>query len=325
MKKRSVILDKSFIQAESKDSKRLHFLKDAGCVFILTDTLIYELCTDSNKKQWPAIQRKLFPFADCIEIWRHTADLLRTEIETQKPTDSPINKTATERFRAWFQSGQSYVQSDLEAIGVSAKQQREEDSVEALIAECRDLCQVCPNYAATIQRDKAEARVILADLISREAFIKHRIEKVHGNPEHKDLYIRGADQGLGPEWFAYHEARSARALCCVFMMKYGLKNKPGKDFGHTKLDADYAALLHYADGLATNETSGNLADMCEWLYGSSKKIFCARTIDAALPTDDKLKEVAFQRWEQGGRTHGHDQADWFWAKKELAARWDQYK
>ena len=142
--RRSVILDKSFLQAESKDCNRLHFLKDAGCVFVLTDTLIYELCTNIDKKtqrndQWPAIQRKLFPFADRIEIWRHTADILRIEIETQRPINSPINEAVTEGFRTWFQTGQSYVQSDLEAIGKSAKQQREVFSVDALIAECRDL------------------------------------------------------------------------------------------------------------------------------------------------------------------------------------------
>src|SRR5208282_4803410 len=98
--RRSVILDKSFLQSESKECRRLQFLKEAGCIFVLTDTLIYELCTNVDKKpqrndQWPATQRKLFPFADCIEIWRHTAELLQTEIKTQKPIDSPINQTVT--------------------------------------------------------------------------------------------------------------------------------------------------------------------------------------------------------------------------------------
>ena len=319
--RRSVILDKSFLQAESKDCRRLQFLKDAGCIFVLTDTLIYELCTDINKDQWPATQRKLFPFADCIEIWQHTADLLRTEIKTQKPIYSPINQTVTDRFRAWFQSGQSYVQSDLEAIGESAKQQREVFSVDALIAECRDLCQCDPSYTNAIQRKKNAAKAILADLMGREHFIQRRIKMIHGNQTAPDLYIKSAEQGLGPEWFAYHDTRSTLALCCVFMMKYGLENKPGKDFRHTKLDSDYATLLHYADGLAMNETSGNMADVCNWLYGGSKKIFSTHIIDDALPTDDELRLEAYQKWEQDGRTHGHDQTDWFWAKKKLASRW----
>jgi hypothetical protein len=324
--RRSVILDKSFLQAESKDCRRLHFLKDAGCIFVLTDTLIYELCTNVDKKtqrndQWPATQRKLFPFADCIEIWQHTAELLQTEIKTQKPINSPINQTVTDRFRAWFQSGQSYVQSDLKALAASAKKQWEGNSVDALIKECRDLCQSCPSYAATIQQDKAQAKTILADLMGHKAFINWRIKRVHGDQSVTDLYIKGAERGLGPEWFAYHETRSTLALCCVFMMKYGLKIEPGMDFGHTKLDADYASLLHYADGLATNETSGNLADMCEWLYGGSKRIFSTKNLDAAIPKEDKLREVAYQKWEQDGRTHGHDQSDWFWSKKKLAACW----
>jgi hypothetical protein len=319
--RRKVILDKSFLQAESIDCRRLQFLKDAGCIFVLTDTLIYELCTDSKNTQWPATQRKLFHFADCIEVWRHTMDLLKMEIAKQSPITSPIDQEATNRIRAWFQGGKIYVPSDLKAIGVSAKQQWEVDSVEALIVACRDLCRIDPTYTTKIQGGGASAKAMIADLMWRKDIMEFLTKRDHGNPKDQELYIKGAEQGLGSAWFAYHNARSTLALCCVFMSKYGLVNTPGRDFTHTKLDSDYAALLHYADALATNETSGNMADMCEWLHGGSKKIFSTGSLDAALPTHAELRVEAYQKWELDERTHGHDEADWFWAKKKLAVRW----
>lgn len=321
---RKVILDKSFIQAESRDRRRLHFLQNVGCTFILTDTLIYELCTDSQSTQWPATQRKLFPFANYIEVWNHTSDLLRTEIAEQRPTTSPIDQEATDRVRAWFSGGDVYVPNDLASIGAAAFEQREEDSVDALISECRDLCAIDPTYTARIRNGGPTAKALLADLFARTDFTEFLVKRDHGNEADQELYIRGAEQGLGPEWFAYHNARSTLALYCVFMSQYGLVNAPGKDFRHTKLDSEYAALLHYADALATNETSGSLANVCEWLYGGSKKMFSTASLDAALPTDEELRVKAYQKWEVAGGTHGHDQEDWFWAKKELEAQlWER--
>jgi hypothetical protein len=324
VQERKVILDKSFLQAESRDGRRLHALKEAGCMFIVNDMLVYELCTDGRTNQWPATQRKLFPFADRIEVWKHTSELLKSEIADQRPTAFPIDEESTDRFRSWFNGGEVYVPSDLESIGALAFKQREEDSVDALIAECRYMCGIDPTYTARIQRGGEEAKAILSDLMARKDFTEFLIKRDHGNPADQGLYIKGAEQGLGPEWFAYHNARSTLALYCVFMSKFGLVNTPGKDFRHTKLDSDYAALLHYADALATNETSGSLADVCEWLYGGSKKIFSTGSFDAALPTYEELRVAAYHKWERDGGTHGHDQEDWFSAKKELDARlWER--
>ena len=214
-----MILDKSFIQAESKDCRRLQHLKDAGCVFVLIDTLIYELCTDSKNTQWPATQRKLFAFADRIEVWRHTDELLSMEVSAQSPTTSPIDEDATNGVRAWFQSRKVYVPSDLESICAPAKQQRELDSVETLITECLDLCRVDPTYTAKIQSAGASANPIIADLMQRPDFTEFLIKRQYGNQADQYWYVKGAEHGLGSEWFAYHSARSRLALYCVFMSK----------------------------------------------------------------------------------------------------------
>jgi hypothetical protein len=316
---RRVILDKSFLQGESRNGHRLQLLADSGATFVLTDTLIYEFCTDSQPTQWPATQRKLFPFADKIEVWHHASDLLRLEIAQQRPVDFPIDREATERVREWFRGGAIHVPSNLAALGQAAHQEREVDSVNALIADCRSFCQVDPNYTTRVQRGGAEAEAILSDLMAQHEFIAWRVRKDHGDPTDTELYIRGAEQGLGPEWFAYQHAKSTLALCCHYMLRYGLKNTSAEEFVHTKLDADYVTLLHYADVLATNETK-SLAEICRWMHGSSKLILSTGSLDKANPKDDDTRVEAYNKWEQGGRTHGHDQFDWFWAKAELIWR-----
>jgi hypothetical protein len=133
------------------------------------------------------------------------------------------------------------------------------------------------------------------------------------------MYIRGAEEGLGPKWFAYQHAKSTLALCCHFMLRYGMRNPSGKDFIHTKLDADYVALLHYADVLATNETN-SLAEICRWMHGRSKIILSTKSLDGSKPTEDNIRVEAYGKWVREGRTHGHDQDDWSSAKAELLWR-----
>jgi|SRR5208337_2276126 len=108
------------------------------------------------------------------------------------------------------------------------------------------------------------------------------------------------------------------------MLKYGEKDKPGKEFRNTELDADCAALLHYADALATNETSGSMADMCSWLYRGSKKLFSTSGLDAVLPTEARIRLDAYWIWDRSGRGHGHDVADWLSAENLLVDQiWDR--
>ena len=314
-----VILDKSFLQAESQRGELLCLLRDCGASFVLTDTLIYELCTDANSAQWPATQKKLFLIADHVEIWRHVSELLQLEIDRQEPVGSPVNQEATDRVREWFRGGAIYVPPDLSALTQPASQQREVSSINALIADCQGFTQVNPDYTAKIQRGGAEANAILSDLMARHEFIAWRVRQVHGNSADTELYIRGAEQGLAPEWFAYQHAKSTLSLCCHYMRRYGIQNQSGKDFVHTKLDADYVAMLHYADALATNENK-SLIEICKWMHGRSKIIFSTSSLDRSNPNDDDIRVEAYSKWERDGQRHSHDQNDWFWARADLIWR-----
>ncbi len=324
---RKVILDKSFLQAESRSCRRLRALRMCGCTFVLTDTLVYELCTGSRDTLWSEAQRKLWEFADAIEVWRHTGELLKEELTAKAPVGGPFDKSLTERTRYWFGKRSEQAPDELRSLTRPAYQQREVDSVEALVHLCRTFCEICSVPYGQIRRELGQGKNLgpqMDDLVNQERMVKRWIQLAHGRQEASDVYIKGAEDGLGPEWFAFHHARSSLALWCVFMLKYGEKDTPGKEFRNTKLDADYAALLHYADALATNETSGSMADMCSWLYRGSRKLFSTWGLDRVLPTEDTIGLHAYWIWDRSGRSHGHDVADWLSAEQaQMIHVWDR--
>lgn len=313
-----IILDKSFIQAEGKETKRLRALRESGGVFAITDTLIYEICTGRLTTLWAAVQRKLFAFADRVLVWRHTADLLRAEIDGRQPILSPTDEALTQQTRRWFQGGQEYVPDDLAQQAQRAYRQREIDSFGSLVAMCRTFAGTVPDVWQTMIQARGR-RIDLSALCCRtvgdERLVQWLIGLTHGRPDQNDTYIPGAENGLDQRWFAYHHARCTLALLCVFMSQFGMHDTPGEDFRHTGLDADYLALLHYADGLATNETSGSMADMLNWLYGKSKLAFSTGDVDAVLPSEVDVRLDAYFDWDRNGRTHGHDIDDFLTAER----------
>jgi hypothetical protein len=128
--RRIVILDKNFLQSEVRTMPRLYALARCGCEFALTDTLIYELCSDRKLPTiWQSVQRKLFPFADRLRVWHHTSELLRKEVADNKPVSGPEDEEATQRLRDWFRSGTVYLPSDAAEIVEMAHKQREIDSM----------------------------------------------------------------------------------------------------------------------------------------------------------------------------------------------------
>ncbi len=282
---RKIILDKSFLQAEDKRCLRLHALHQCGYTFILTDTLIYEFCTGKRNTLWIEAQHKLFEFADDIEVWRHTSELLSAEIKTQSPITSPIDNDITAITRCWFRSRKEYIPDNLKSIIESYHNEREFDSVTKLITLCRTFCNIHSDLYHQIRIDISHGMKLkpqMSNFINDPQILDRWIQLAHGHPKTCDLYIVGAENGLGPQWFAYHHSRSCLALWCIFMLKYGPNDNPGKDFCNTILDADYATLLHYADRLATNESSGSLADLCSWLYLDSNKLISISDVDDFL-------------------------------------------
>ena len=146
--------------------------------------------------------------------------------------------------------------------------------------------------------------------------ISWMIIQSHGKAGSRETHIPCAAERVNEKWFAYHSARVDLALVCVFLKKYGLSNAPGKKLPNTYLDTNYLALLHYADALASDETSGDMAEMCRWLYNNTKKIVSSRSLLSQSPSEPEIRRAAYEEWERTRRTHGHDLADWYKAESD---------
>ena len=320
MVSRLIILDKNFLQSEDKTTPRLRALAHCGCEFVLTDTLIYEFCSDANPRLWPSLQRKLFPFADRLHLWFHTAKLLRREVCGNRPIDGPEDGFATRCLHEWFRSGQVYVPENLRDIVNEAHQQREVDTMEKVAPMARSVGWLCNSFTTDLRRranNREDINRLCLKFVDDKSIISWTIKACHGNPDSQENYIPDAADRINVGWFAYHHARVTLALICVFLKKYGLSDNPGKKFPNTKLDADYLALLHYADGLASDETTGDMADMSQWLFGNKKKFINTTQLRLLLPTEDAIRRTAYHEWERTRRTHGHDLADWYKSESDL--------
>ncbi|MDB6031973.1 MAG: hypothetical protein JWM16_2311 [Verrucomicrobiales bacterium] len=312
---RKVILDKGFLQAEKRESPLLHALSNAGAQFVLTDTLIYEICSGSRPNEWTVAQRKLFPFHDKVEIWLHASELLEFEIRQQSPIKSPVSEELTDRVRNWFRSGLEYAPSTLRALAQHEFSRREGGTADNVFKFCQAFAQISPEYSKRCRiASKNNVNVLAADLVSRQELVQTVARWCHGEPSNPDTFIKEAQNGLTCEWFAFHHARSAIAVALIYIRHFTTLTVPSEDFRHTVVDADYITLMHYADALATNETSGHMSSLTKWLLDSSKTIFSTGSLAKIIPTEEETRTVAHKVWESSGGTHGHAFDDWLLAK-----------
>ncbi|MFO0939065.1 MAG: DUF2934 domain-containing protein [Gemmataceae bacterium] len=319
-----MILDKNFLQSEDRTTPRLCALTRYGCEFVLIDTLIYELCSDSRLANlWPSIQKKLFPFSDRLHLWFHSSELLRLEVANNAPVGGPEDSDATHRLRDWFRSGQVYVPGNLKAIVEDARQQREIDTMELVAPMARAFGNMIADAGRNIGRSrlpKDDLAGEVRDNLDDERLIRWVIRGFYGNPDSPENHIADAADRINSRWFAFHYARVTLALIGIFLQKYGLKEEPGKKFPNTKLDVEYLAMLHYADALASDETSGDMAEMCKWLFGTTKKHISSARLLASMLTEEEIRLEAYYRWDRGGRMYGHDLNDWLFVEHELHER-----
>lgn len=321
---RIVLLDKNFIQKRRMD-RRLGRIVACGCSIVLSDNVVYELCSDRDAGRWAEAQQKLFDFAGNLVFWRHTAELLRSERDTGKPA-TPIDEGATEQLRQWFKSRQVYVPQDRESLVAEASQQREGDTYGELAKHARNIGRLWPDFVCELRRRwiaSEDVSPLCRSFLNVRDRINQYVRNEHGDSADQETYISGAELGLDESWFTFHHARSILALTCVFLGKYGFDNQASKSFPNTMLDANYLALLNYADGIATDETTGDLASMLDWLYGGRRKLISSGHVDERLPSDDQIRLDAFDIWEKSGQTHGHHVVDWVAAEKRLCeGKWD---
>lgn len=280
---KKVILDKSFLQAESKGGPRLLALVDKGYSFVITDTLVYELCSGKRSNEWPVAQGKLCVVLDHVEVWCHSAKSLALEIEQQKPVDSHVDTELTNRFQELLRTGEPQLIDGILNIIEDAKSRREVDSAKAAFKFCLAFSDLAPDVFKQLRKLASERGDVSA--VVRHTIIDGRIiqlitEWSHGNSDVPENYIAVAEDGLTPDWFAYQNAKTMLAVAIDFCVRFSDLAEPPEDFKHTLLDADYLTLLHYADALATNETSGGMATLANWMYGDTKLLFSTLDVDS---------------------------------------------
>ena len=201
--RRIVILDKNFLQSEPRSTPRTNGLSKCGCEFALTDTLIYELCSDKRGPSvWRSIQTKLFPFADRLHLWIHAAALLKEEIANNRPTSGPEDVRGTARLRDWFRSGSTYVPDDLSEIVEEAHQQREVATVEKIDPMARSFGHMITESARSsgfeILEHQNISQLALHNL-NDVRLIRWAINSAHGNPASVECHIPDAADRITPD------------------------------------------------------------------------------------------------------------------------------
>lgn len=297
-----VILDKNFIQGESRSARRLNLLHEAGAVFVLTDTLVYEFASNDNIEGWKVAQKKLFAFSERIECWHHIDELLTLEAKQGSPLVSPIDWDTTNRVRKWFASGKPYIPENIRKLADPVKKVRELLNTNHLIDEARQL------FGDGEREDSASLKMIL--------------EAYHGDASN-DHYIEDSPTRVTSDWFAHHHAIALLAFYRLVIRKYGSDLEYGQHFPNTKLDLDYVSLLHFADSFATNETRGDMKELLDRCR-NSKLTFTHSDTDRAEPKEDEIKALSYELWRSSGSSHGHHTENWLNARSRLMHHfWDR--
>lgn len=298
-------------------------LAKAGCSLVMIDSLPFELCTSQNENRWLHVQKKLMQCPDSIEVWTHTGEMLKAEVEANKATESPTDAELTERTVSWFRSGRTYVPPDIKQITPHYVRQREVDSVKALLSDCERLKRSVGELAQQVtNKPYAATYEICHAFVNNESNIRDSLARNHGNESDKETFIPDASVRMNETWLAFHHAKCCLALLCLYVHKYGNTITPAKwkDIENTKTDTDYLECLAFADALATNETSGDLEKLFRWMYGSTKKFITIEKLDSLAVSHQDIAFRAYQCWEESGHTHGHDVSDWLFAEADLHNR-----
>lgn len=315
-----IIIDKSFLQAEPRDCRRLSVLAEAGFQFVCIDTLGYEFATGNGEHGWAVAQRKLARYTERVEFWWHASDLITREIQDGLPIQDPCDHEVTERVRQHWLAGEMISSPDFEAIIKKSHGEREVDSVVDLRRFYEVMLEGWPNAATLLSREVGAGNPVnptIREALRRSSLVPNMVRHVHGDPEKSDLYLTAAEQGLNCDWFLYRNLRAMLALAFLLMAKYGQATIPEKELANTKLDLDYLEMIHFADGIATNETSGLMADLFEVLHGRSKIKVSAAEVERCQPSIPEVAEGAYFRWLNGGCLHGNDFGDWLAARADL--------
>ena len=265
--KKRAIVDASFIRSCPENGSAVRALVDQGYHLVLTDYLVYELCSSGDPKRWSDAANKLAPFSDELECWHHSAKMLRTECETKHPVEEIRDDQITNLLRKQLKKDPSYLPADiLQLVGYHG-QQRERDTPSAAFRSFTALRPMATSLENAISnKGLKECTPGCAAFVQNRQNVDKIIDMVADLPK---------SNIVDDNWMSRHIFQSHLALFCDYL-RSGAPDIPSLPEGAKKRwinrfhDLDYLTMLSGADAIASQEISGEQRWYREWIYGKSK-------------------------------------------------------
>lgn len=266
-----IIIDASYIRKMSSNGAPFRTLCEQGARIVLIDTLVFELCSTSNRAQWPASINKLKAGVNAIEVWQHVSPMFRFELAQNRPYGDPLDKERTERLRDMIANNPQYQPSDMRTLI--------EDNIKE--REGYGIVELFQNFANW---------ELPADEIKHKAGDDDKVidfcHYVVNNPDiirspaignlRQSMKTDGLDVSLNLDdvddsWVIWHEGKSHLVLLCESQRRGAdaMKNISKKRLINAKHDLDYLISLAFADGIASFETK-EMYYFWKWMYGDTK-------------------------------------------------------
>jgi hypothetical protein len=241
---------------------------------------------------------------------------MKKEILNDQTTSCHVDFLWTNTMRELWRLQQPYVPINLADITPHFETQRE-GWVNELLSDCKLLGKSMEKLKKRISSESPiEVRESGFKFVNNQEFIQALLLRSHGNRADRETFIQNASDRVNVNWIAYHYAKSFLALLFLYILKNDA-DVAKKKWANAKLDTDYLIALAFADGLATNETSGEMSDIFYWMYGNTKKFITIRKLDEFTVKGTDTAKNAYFRWRAGGCCHGNDLVDWLSAETEL--------
>ncbi len=275
-----IIIDASYIRGMKKDGVPLRTMCEQGGRIVITDTLLYELCT-SDRNQWFAAMRKLAEYRDSIEVWQHVSTMVRIELEENHPYGDPVRDEMTKRLRNKLTNSLQCEPDDIEKIKKLIEKERRER--EASTPELfRNFAKLNKEFGEKITakiKDKSPRKEEVVQAcylaINDPENIRSMIDVVRSVTK-SDMAVSLNAKDVNEKWVIWHYCKSLLTLFydCGRQGENAFREiseNYKSRLCNITYDLDYLVLLAFADALASSETRGEMSYYRRWMFGDVSK------------------------------------------------------
>lgn len=306
MKNPRIIIDASYIRGmdESKAQSCFGTMCERGGRIVLIDTLVYELFTTSNRKQWPVSQIKLKTCANSIEVWKHVSVMVNSEIKCNHPASACdiLNLENTNRLKGY----KPYIPRDSENIKRKVIQEREYDDFIEMLKGFTDLQLFNDEAKKRIRNNPSDSDEIVQffyKFINDPSCIREAIKIIL---QKSDIAVSLDSNDVDDAWVTWHFAKSLLVMYCYSQYKgKSIHNISRKKLINTKHDLDYLISLAFADAIASHDKR-EMSDYRQWMFGDKKPLidsYCPENIARVM---DSLKGDSSDRFSQDRGDKGQE-------------------